>query len=163
MPTTARAAASDLGALGSDGVSIAARWLGPAGRSDLAGVALAADNGEEVMVPGDVVSSATVGKKLNALLSRPVVGHQVKEVMRTLLPLGVDITGLSMDTAVAAYLLDVSSGEYELDDLGSSDGQLQMSMGDDDAESPMWPKNLLIRPRPMPARWRSWPANIVSS
>ncbi len=63
-----------------------------------------------------------------------MVGHQVKEVMRSLLPLGIDCTGLIMDTGVAAYLLDASTGEYELSDLRGDDGQLQLSMGDPDPE-----------------------------
>ncbi|HEX3794835.1 MAG TPA: DNA polymerase, partial [Acidimicrobiales bacterium] len=68
---------------------------------------------------------------LNAALARPIIGHQVKEVMRSLLPLGIDCTGLAMDTAIAAYLLDASSGEYELSDLrGGGEGQLQLSMGE---------------------------------
>jgi DNA polymerase-1 len=46
-----------------------------------------------------------------------VVAHDAKELMRTLLPLGVDITGLAMDTAVAAYLLDPSDDRYRLSDL----------------------------------------------
>ena len=76
-------------------------------------------------------TSPAVAEKLTAALAGPVVGHQVKEVMRSLLPLGIDCTGLVMDTGVAAYLLDASSGEYELSDLrGSDDGQLQLSMGD---------------------------------
>jgi DNA polymerase-1 len=47
-----------------------------------------------------------------------VVGHDVKELMRVLLPAGVDITGLVMDTAVAAYLLDPSVDRYRIADLG---------------------------------------------
>src|ERR1700728_821602 len=39
-----------------------------------------------------------------------------------------------MDTGVAAYLLDASTGEYELSDLRGDDGQLQLSMGDPDPE-----------------------------
>ena len=39
--------------------------------------------------------------------------------MRSLLPLGVDITRLTMDTAVAAYLLDPSVDRYRLADLAS--------------------------------------------
>jgi len=62
------------------------------------------------------------------------VGHQVKEVMRSLLPLGIDCSGLVMDTGVAAYLLDASTGEYELSDLRGDDGQLQLSMGEPDPE-----------------------------
>jgi DNA polymerase-1 len=133
VPTTAKQAVTDLGALDGGTVSVAGRWLGVPGRSDLAGLALAAENGEAVMVPGNLLGTATVDKKLTTLVAGPVVGHQVKEVMRSLLPLGIDIVGLTMDTAVAAYLLDASTGEYELDDLRQQGGQLQMSMGEDDA------------------------------
>ncbi len=129
VPTTADQAITDLGALGDSEVSVAARWLDVPGRSDLVGLALAAWNGEAVMVPAALLTSTTVSKKLNAVLGRSgghVVGHHVKEVMRSLLPLGIDITGLSMDVAVAAYLLDASTGEYELDTLREGGGQLQL-------------------------------------
>jgi DNA polymerase I len=46
-----------------------------------------------------------------------VIAHNAKEIMRSLLPLGVDVTGLTMDTAVAAYLLDPSVDHYRLRDL----------------------------------------------
>ena len=45
------------------------------------------------------------------------MAHDAKELMRTFLPDGVDITGLAMDTAVAAYLLDPSDDRYRLADL----------------------------------------------
>jgi DNA polymerase-1 len=48
--------------------------------------------------------------------------------------MGIDVTGLTMDTAVAAFLLDSSTGEYELDDLREDDGQLQMIMGEPEVE-----------------------------
>ncbi len=48
--------------------------------------------------------------------------------MRSLLPLGVDITGLEMDTAVAAYLLDASTGEYALAQLRQQTGQLTLDI-----------------------------------
>ena len=41
-------------------------------------------------------------------------------MMRSLLPLGVDIAGLALDTAVAAYLLDPSTDHYRLGDLASA-------------------------------------------
>jgi DNA polymerase I len=129
VPTTADQAITDLGALGDSEVCVAARWLGVSGRSDLVGLALAAGNGEAVMVPAALLTATTVPKKLNAVLGRSgghVVGHHVKEVMRSLLPLGIDITGLSMDVAVAAYLLDASTGEYELDTLREGGGQLEL-------------------------------------
>jgi len=46
-----------------------------------------------------------------------VVAHDAKEMMRGLLQVGVDITGLVMDTAVAAYLLDPSTDRYRIGDL----------------------------------------------
>ncbi len=46
-----------------------------------------------------------------------VVAHDAKEMMRSLLPLGVDMVGLATDTAVAAYLLDPSTDHYRLADL----------------------------------------------
>ena len=45
----------------------------------------------------------------------PIVGHHVKELLRALLPLGVEVAHLAMDTAVAAYLLDPSTGDYGLE------------------------------------------------
>jgi DNA polymerase-1 len=137
VPTEEPAAVKDLDALAQAGgpFSVVARWAGAAGRSPLSGLALVATEGGgevgAVMLPADLVALPPVVEKLNALLARPVLGHQVKEVMRSLLPLGIDCTGLVMDTGVAAYLLDASSGEYELSDLrGTDEGQLQLRMGD---------------------------------
>jgi DNA polymerase I len=45
------------------------------------------------------------------------VAHGAKELMRTLLPAGIDIVSLALDTAVVAYLLDPSSGRYRLEDV----------------------------------------------
>ncbi len=49
-----------------------------------------------------------------------VVAHDAKELMRSLLPLGVDMVSLAMDTAVAAYLLDPSVDHYRLPDLAAA-------------------------------------------
>jgi DNA polymerase-1 len=158
VPTKAAQATKDLGTLrtgaragttrGTAGaLSLTARWVGSPGRSALEGMLLldagGGDGGGDgdglstaVLVPADLLTSATVAKKLQAVLAEPVVGHQIKEVMRSLLPLGIDITGLTMDTSVAAYLLDASTGEYELSDLraGGGDGQMQLDMGEPSAE-----------------------------
>ena len=138
VPIKAAAATKDLAALAQGTRSLVARWSGPAGRSPLTALALVATEGGgdvgAVMVPADLLSSTAVAAKLTAALKGPIVGHQVKEVMRSLLPLGIDCTGLIMDTGVAAYLLDASTGEYELSDLRGDDGQLQLSMGDPDPE-----------------------------
>jgi DNA polymerase I len=150
VPVTADAAVQDLTALlAARGPEIApgggpwgggAGGTGPPGRGPLTGLTLVdtVGGGEvgAVMLPADLLVTSSVAEKLSSVLARPVVGHQVKEVMRSLLPLGIDLTGLIMDTGVAAYLLDASSGEYELSDLRGGDGQLQLSMGEPDAELP---------------------------
>jgi DNA polymerase-1 len=138
VPIKAAAATKDLAALAKDHAgpfSLVARWSGAHGRSPLTALAVVATEGGgdvgAVMLPADLLESPAVAEKLTATLAEPVLGHQVKEVMRSLLPLGIDCTGLVMDTGVAAYLLDASSGEYELSDLrGTDEGQLQLRMGD---------------------------------
>lgn len=139
-PAEAAAALSTLGA--GAVVSLAPQWTGEPGRSRLAGLAVAdvtALVGDEA-APDDTdrngaarpaplwLDEETLGAPgvLEALggLVGPggtrVVGHGVKELMRTLLPLGVDIAALAMDTAVAAYLLDPSSSSYRLDELADA-------------------------------------------
>ena len=134
LPATASEVTMRLDALGRGTLALAARWTGPPGRSEPAGLLLLAANGEEagngVLVPGDLLGASGVVEKLNALLARPVLGHNVKEAMRSLLPLGIDVTGLEMDTAVAAYLLDASTGEYQLQQLREQTGQLTLDIAE---------------------------------
>jgi DNA polymerase-1 len=132
LPTSASEVTKALGALGTGRLALAARWSGAPGRSELAGLVLVATEGDEagsgVLVPGNLLSTASVTKRLNAVLGQQVIGHDVKEAMRSLLPLGIDLTGLVMDTAVAAYLLDASTGEYELQQLREQTGQLSLDI-----------------------------------
>ena len=134
LPTNATEAAKHLGELGSGRVALAGRWNGMPGRSDLVALVAVATEGEEaglgVLLTGELLRAASVAKKLNALLTQPVVGHDVKEAMRSLLPLGIDVTGLEMDTAVAAYLLDASTGEYKLAQLREQTGQLSLDIAE---------------------------------
>ncbi len=46
-----------------------------------------------------------------------VVAHDAKNLMDSLLPVGIDVTGLRLDTSVAAYLLQPSDGRYGLADV----------------------------------------------
>ncbi|HLH28898.1 MAG TPA: DNA polymerase, partial [Acidimicrobiales bacterium] len=70
-----------------------------------------------------------------------VVAHDAKELMRSLLPLGVDVRRLTLDTAVAAYLLDPSTDSYRLGDLAqrylgvrtddaAAEGQAELALED---------------------------------
>jgi len=138
LPTTTAEATKSIDELGKGRLALATRWNGMPGRSELVGLVLVATEGEEaglgVMVPGDLLGAAPVVKKLNAVLARAVLGHHVKEAMRSLLPLGVDLKGLEMDTAVAAYLLDASTGEYGLQQLREQTGQLTLDIAEPGTE-----------------------------
>ncbi len=77
------------------------------------------------------------------------IAHNGKEIMRSLLPMGVDITSLVLDTAVAAYLLDPSVDHYRLRDLsvshlgtevddgeqGAGQGTFSLELGGEDEET----------------------------
>ncbi|MGD1011995.1 MAG: DNA polymerase I [Acidimicrobiales bacterium] len=68
--------------------------------------------GEPVLVEvlGRILGLAEGGR-------RRVVAHRAKELMRALEPQGVRFTGLDLDTAVAAYLLDAREGQVPLSGL----------------------------------------------
>ena len=108
---------------GTGNVALAPLWEGDAGRSPLSGAGPGGRGGRLRPVahagrlPRDPTTAATwwpsaaCSPHLAAGLGTDgvgVVAHDAKELMRSLLPLGVDITGLVIDTAVAAYLLDPS-------------------------------------------------------
>ena len=132
LPTSAAEVTTQLSQLGRGRLALAARWNGMPGRSDLVALILIATEGDEagsgVLVPAALLGAASVVEELNTILARPFLGHEVKEAMRSLLPLGIDLTGLEMDTAVAAYLLDASTGEYELSQLREQTGQLSLDI-----------------------------------
>lgn len=123
-PDDGRRALAELGELVGAGqppgeavLSVAGRWEGTAGRSELVGVALVvpAPAGRAVWLDRGLLGDGALAAALSGLLCRaPVVGHGVKELLRSLLPLGIDATGTVMDTEVAAYLLDPSTGDYGL-------------------------------------------------
>ncbi|HVX21228.1 MAG TPA: DNA polymerase I [Acidimicrobiales bacterium] len=165
-PGTADDAVAALGGLvdrvtGDAVLSVAGRWEGTPGRSPLRGLAVVVDGPDPhgvwldaALLEADLDVDGPLRAALTAALDRgPVVGHDVKELLRSLLPLGVDCTGLAMDTKVAAYLLDPSSGDYSLDTVAGAGspsgpaegravvGQLALggldgAMGGADAEPP---------------------------
>ena len=115
-------------------VALHARWSGDPGRTPLTALALAAEPGADGASPPVVLlgpgPDGGVGCQLledPAVLTAlaqglgadgvDVVAHDAKEMMRFLLPVGVDIARLALDTAVAAYLLDPSTDRYRVSDL----------------------------------------------
>jgi DNA polymerase-1 len=123
-PAGAAAAAAALGALAETAgpLALAPVWFGDPGRSPLAGLALATgvEAGPPLWLDEQSLAEPGVLAALGSLVgpgAMGVVGHGVKELMRWLLPSGVDIAALELDSAVAAYLLDPSSGRYRLEDV----------------------------------------------
>jgi DNA polymerase-1 len=102
-----------------DGLVVAvARWDGLPGRGPVRGLALVdpVPPGAAVWVPGPLLSDPSVATSLTRTLAdAPIAGHGVKELLRSLIPIGIDCTGLVIDTEVAAYLLDPSTGDYGID------------------------------------------------
>ncbi len=133
--TAARKAMQELFAAArtsSGNVAVFARWTGEPGRSSLASLTFSCeaevdgvatpivhlagnDSGQPVVLTdGGVLDELAAGLGPAGV---GVVAHDAKEMMRSLLPLGVDMVGLATDTAVAAYLLDPSTDHYRLADL----------------------------------------------
>jgi DNA polymerase-1 len=116
-------------------VALAAQWSGDPGRSPLRSLTVSCEVTAESSTTPIVHLAVDEGglqdlfadAGLLALLTESfgpggvgVVAHDAKEIMRSLLPLGVDVTQLALDTAVGAYLLDPSTDRYRLADLASS-------------------------------------------
>ena len=128
-------------------IAIEAVWAGAAGRSAVEGLAFAAleetgaprgdeDGPDDRAVPDDQplvvgwldgrqIAEPSIVEALQVVLgaredgTRRIVAHRAKELMRALEPLGVGFTGLDLDTAVAAYLLDAREGQASLSGLAS--------------------------------------------
>jgi DNA polymerase-1 len=120
-PAEAVAALTALAA-GSGTLALEPAWSGAEGRSSLDGIALVVDAsaGEVLWLAADLLADRSVGEALAALLGdggRPLVAHGAKESMRGLDRFGVDVQTLSLDTMLAAYLLDPAETRYELGQL----------------------------------------------
>ena len=126
-------------------LDVVCSWVGEPGRSDLIGLAFVTDRDacEVAWVPAEIVAKPSV---LAAVASHPALrGHNAKALMRWALGHGVSITGLQLDVAIAAYLIDPADVRYALADLlqrytafqlssndASSAGQLDFSEEGDD-------------------------------
>jgi len=96
-------------------VSVAAHWTGVEGRSRPDGIAVAADgsDGLAVWIPAELLAEPAVA---GVLADVPFRAHNAKALLRGL---GVDLRGLDIDTAIAAYLIDPAESQYLLDDLAA--------------------------------------------
>ncbi len=114
-PGSAREAVELLGSLAV--ADSAASWESEPGRSRLRGIAVAVDaaSADVVWLDEQMARDPDVLAALAGL--HRVRGHHVKALMRGLLALGHELSGLERDTASAAYLIDPAETRYSLDDL----------------------------------------------
>ena len=98
-------------------LDLSAAWIGEPGRSELSGLAFVVDgpSAEVMWIPANLLADESVR---TALADHPDVrGHNVKPLMRSFLDQGVELRGLTLDTAIAAYLIDPAEARYALPDL----------------------------------------------
>ena len=118
-------------------LAAAAAWSGRPGRSPLQGLALIGEGGGSpdslpagsgapggaravLWVPGDLLDDGAVRGALEGLFgggAPGLVAHDAKPLMRSLLAIDIDVRSLTLDTAIAAYLLDPSQSDYPVGDL----------------------------------------------
>ena len=126
---------------------LAGAWVGEPGRSELLGIAVVGDvkKSEVNWINARLCVQKDVVKVLNGDFK--FRAHNAKPLMRSLLKLDIDLTHMVLDTAIAAYLLDPSKSNYEIEDViaripgaeilavstESTDGQL--NFGTEDVES----------------------------
>ncbi|MBA2608869.1 MAG: DNA polymerase I, partial [Actinobacteria bacterium] len=102
-------------------VAVIGAWEGRPGRSPLTGLAVCGPDATDAAswIPAALLNDAKVVAALNDLFSKPnaVTAADAKTLMRSLLPLGLDIPGLALDAEIAAYLVDPAQSGYDLNEL----------------------------------------------
>lgn len=125
-------------------LDVAGAWSGQPGRSALLGVAVVVDatTADVLWLPAAMLSDPSVRSALTSGI--PVRAHDAKPIMRSLLALGIDLASLSLDTAIAAYLIDPAESRYGTAELlerytghtmplaGAPSGQLDFGDSDSD-------------------------------
>ena len=123
------------GLAGHESVAVAGAWTGTPGRSALEGLAVVTDAGlaEVAWIPGDLLGDLV--DEMGAVLSgtAQVAAHDAKPLVRSLLDMGADMTGLHLDTKLAAYLLDPAGTLYGLAELLRRHAELELA---DDRSAP---------------------------
>ena len=123
----ARAALAEL--VGLDSVAVAAAWEGVAGRSPLEGLALVrdVDAADVVWIPAALIPQ--LAEPLRDVLCghASVVAHDAKPIVRSLLELDADLTRLSLDTKLGAYLLDPADTIYGLGELLRRHAEMELA------------------------------------
>jgi DNA polymerase-1 len=89
-------------------------WVGEPGRSALEGIAIVVDASASVVawIGVEVLQDKNVLGNLGAL--QKIRAHNAKPLCRWLMDHGVDLRSVTLDTTIAAYLLDPSDNKFDL-------------------------------------------------
>ena len=128
---------------------IGASWAGDPGRSDLLGIAVVTDKATRAV--SWITKSLLIESSVKEFLSGNwrFRGHNVKPLLRSLLQLDIDLKHMTLDTAIAAYLLDPSESRYDIKQVveryaglvitssvtGAKDGQLSFDTIDSETSA----------------------------
>jgi DNA polymerase I len=114
-------------------IGIDVAWEGAPGRSALDAIAFAPPgDGPVVVASGERIGDKAVAEALSARGRPPrprLAGHGLKELARAFLTAGGDVTGIDLDTNVAAYLLDPAQGSATLAELAERHGLVAPDAG----------------------------------
>ncbi len=93
---------------------ISADFEGDPGRSSVSGIAVVADvaSASVMFIPREFLTNSEVSSYF--VQGSPIVAHDAKPLMRSLLSDGIDVKSLEMDTAIAAYLINPSQSGYSI-------------------------------------------------
>jgi DNA polymerase I len=98
-------------------LDLAVAWTGAPGRTPPVGLAVVIDGStaDVAWLPVALLNDAAVRAALTD--GRPVRTHDAKPLARWLLGEGIDVSTLTLDTAIAAYLIDPAETQYAVGDL----------------------------------------------
>lgn len=114
---------------GKSHVGIAAAWDGEPGRSNIVALVVSdnvaspdradARRASEPLpctaIDATLLSDAAVRKTLSS--HKRLVANDARNLLRGLLAIGIDLSGLAFDSAIAAYLVEAESGSYDAESI----------------------------------------------
>ena len=100
-----------------DCADVGVGWFGEPGRSALDGIAIVVDASASAVawIGVDVLQDKAVLDGLGALAK--IRAHHAKPLLKWLMDHGFDLRSITLDTAIAAYLLDPSDNKFDIQEV----------------------------------------------
>ena len=121
-------------------------WVGEPGRSALEGISIVLDASASVVawIGYDVLQDRKVLSALSSLSN--IRAHHAKPLLRWLMERDVDLRSISLDTKIAAYLLDPSDNKFDIQQvlerytsfsihIGGAEGSGQLDFGSSNSDN----------------------------